>query len=318
MITKPLIPLFIIIPLLVIILGATIFASVRKKVPAAEKIGTIARISIVLVLVFLINMRFMKISYDQNVQMNNLDIMFVLDTTISMWADDGYSGSRIDSAIKDAEYIMDKMDGSNFSLIRFDNRGQILSPFTQDSSNVRDAFITIKAPVYSYANGSNLNAPYEEMSDLLVSSSKKENRMSVVFFMTDGEVTDGSEMLDYSELRGLTESGAVLGYGTEKGGEMYVKDQALHVMDTSTGDYAVSKIDEENMKALASELGIEYIHMTKTENISATLEKIKAASSTTIDKTKLANYTDIYYIFTIPLILMLLAEGYYLIRKGRL
>ncbi|MCR5213562.1 MAG: VWA domain-containing protein [Eubacterium sp.] len=319
MITKPIIPLFIVIPLLIIILVCYIISLVRRDTKLWKKIFGGIRIGLIVFLAFMINLRPMAKKYNAEIEMKNLDVLFVVDTTISMWAED-YDGNdkRMDGVIQDAEYIIDELSGSNFGLIRFDNRSQILAPFTQDHETIKDAFSTIKQPDVYYAKGSSLNKAYDDMKLLLESSSTKEDRLTIVFFMSDGEITDGSELMSFENLGPYVEAGAVMGYGTSKGGIMSTGDWGSHVKDPSTNKDAVSKIDEANLKQVASDLDIDYVHMNSTSNIKYMVDSIKNGSSLTIEKSDSVSYEDTYYKYAWPLLILLLLELVIFIRRGRL
>ena len=318
MITKPIIPLFVVIPVLLIVLVLYIIGVIRKEEKLLYKILAGLRISVIILLVFLVNLRIMDKRYNATIEMKNLDVLFVVDTTISMWAED-YNGKnpRMDGVMKDAEYIIDELQGSNFGLIRFDNRGQILAPFTQDSNTVKDAFSTIKMPDRYYAKGSSLNNSYDEFKSLLDSSNKKAGRMTVVFFISDGETTDGSTLKSFKELEPLIDAGAVLGYGTTEGGKM--KDTyGGYIYDQSTGKDALSILDEDSLKNLAQDMDIDYIHMKSTANVNYLVDSIKSGSSLTIEKADSVSYEDTYYIYAAILLAALILEVILFIRRGKL
>ena len=244
-------------PILVVVLVCYIISVLRRKSNTGLKVLAILRISIMVLLAFLTNLRIMDKKYDAKVEMKNLDVLFVVDTTISMWAED-YKGSktRMRGVLHDTEYIIDELSGSNFGLIRFDNRSQILAPFTQDHETVKDAFTTIKEPDIYYARGSSLNVSYDDMESLLLSSNQKDERMTILFYITDGEITDESELRSFKELEQYVDAGAVLGYGTTKGGKMKYGDYGNYVQDPEKGKDAISSIDETNLKKVASDLDI--------------------------------------------------------------
>lgn len=318
MVTNPVIPVAAALPILAVILGAYVFVTVRKKDSAAGKIFPIVRMVLIVALIFVINLRPMTKDYNTDVETKNVDVLFVVDTTISMWAQD-YDGNdpRMDGVIETADRIMTDLKGSSFALVRFDNRSQILMPFTQDKRSVKDAFDTIKVPDIWYANGTALNTPMEDMRALLESSAKKEDKTTVVFFMSDGEITGEEQLESFAELAGLVDGGAVLGFGTESGGKM--KDgYGGYVYDYENYGDAVSCIDEANLRAVASDLGIDYIHLTSPTRVDSTVRAIKASSSTSRDKGRAVLYNDTYYYYAAVLILLLAAEGYMMIRKGRL
>ncbi|MCR5293051.1 MAG: VWA domain-containing protein [Eubacterium sp.] len=316
MIFKPILPEILVGAVLFIIYAALSFGIVKRKTKLIYKLSAMLRIFVIMALCFVINMRPMRKEYNMDVEMKNLDVLFVVDTTISMWAEDVNGKPRMDAVQKDCQHIVDVLDGSNFALMRFDNKSQILAPFTQDSSNVLDAFSTISTPSRHYAKGSNLNVVEKDLEDLLVSSNKKEGRMTVVFFISDGEVTDDSELMSYDKYEKYVDGGAVLGYGTKKGGLM--KEGYGYIKDPSTYQDAVSIIDEDNLQKIAKDMQIDYIHMQRTGDIDYVLNTIKAASKSIIDEGKGVNYEDTYFWYVIPLILLLLAEVVIYIRRGRL
>ncbi len=318
MITKPMIPLVIVIPLMLALLLVYVIMVMRKKEKLIYTILRIANVVVILAMAFLVNLRIMDKKYDSQIEMKNLDVLFVVDTTISMWAED-YDGSnpRMEGVMKDAEYIIDELTGSNFGLIRFDNRGQILAPFTQDHGTVRDALSTIKMPDRYYATGSSLNNSYDDMKSLLESSNQKDGRMTVLFYISDGEITDGSKLMSFKELEPLIDAGAVLGYGTTKGGKM--KDTyGGYMYDNETNDKAVSKIDENNLKQIANDMDIDYIHMKSTANVKYLVESIKNGSSLTIEKADTVSYEDTYYIYAIILGAVLFINLIVFIRRGNI
>ena len=319
MITKPIVPVFIVLPALLIMLGVYVWVIIRKQNKLPYKILGIARILIILVLVFLINLRIMDKEYNAEIEMKNLDVLFVVDSTISMWAQD-YDGDepRMDGVLKDTEYIIDELSGSNFGLVTFDHRGQILAPFTQDHETVKDAFSTIKTPDVNYAKGTSLNVSKKEMQELLESSNKKDERLTILFFISDGEITDGSELESFADLEPLVDAGAVLGYGTDGGGEMVYDDWGSYVRDPETNQHAISKIDEDNLKKIAEDLDIDYIHMDDMSNIRYLIESIKSGSSLTIEKSDSVTYKDTYFYYAIPLAIMLLLELVLFIRRGKI
>lgn len=71
---------------------------------------------------------------------------------------------------------------------------------------------------------------------------------------------------------------------------------------------AISVLDEENLNAIADDMGIEYINMSKQSNIDDKLREIKDSSKKELNGDKKNDYTDIYYIFVIPLVILLIWE----------
>ena len=318
MVTKPVIPILIAGIILSMLFLGYLLITLKKKAEVKEKVFGIIRVLLVLLLIFLINMRIMEKRYDVNVETKNIDVLFVVDTTISMWAND-YEGNktRMSGVIKTAELIMEELHGSSFALIRFDNKSQILAPFTQDRISVGDAFETIKAPDRWYAKGSSMNTAYQDMETLLVSSNNKDEKTTVLFFISDGEITDDSELMSFAEFEKLVDGGAVLGFGTASGGKM--KDSyGDYIFDYENAEDAVSKIDEGNLRKIASEMDIKYIHVDNPGKVENLIKTIKTGTTTSIGRADAVLYDDTYYYYVIPLAALLMLEAFMIIRKGRL
>ena len=80
---------------------------------------------------------------------------------------------------------------------------------------------------------------------------------------------------------------------------------------------ALSKIDEQNLKKIATDLKIDYIPMNKTANINYKLDDIrKQVANTQTKEEKISSYEDIYYYFAIPLVLLLLTD--FVIKKRKM
>ncbi|MCR5343140.1 MAG: VWA domain-containing protein [Butyrivibrio sp.] len=319
---RPMLPLGIMIIFFALLCGATAFVIIRNKLNIADKIFTLIRLFVIYALVFVIGCRPVILEKKYEFSTKNLDVLFVVDTTISMWAED-YNGrqTRMKGVTKDVESVIDELAGSNFGLVTFDDTSHVLSPFTQDGQYVKDLFETFVSPEVFYAKGSDLSLPYKDIDALLRSSAKKENRKTIVFYISDGEITNGKELTDYSDLAGYIDSGAVLGYGSDEGGKMKDGGEGTYyIYDYTTYDDAVSRIDEGNLQKIATDLGVPYYNMYKNnESLQGAVSMIKESSKTvTQDGKGVETAKDTYYWYAIPLALMLLLEIIMIIRRGRL
>ncbi|MEE1115175.1 MAG: VWA domain-containing protein [Eubacterium sp.] len=317
----PIISPVIIVPIALAILGIFLWFTLRRKKKISARVFEIARISAILVLVVVISLRPMVQDRNADVELKNVDVLFVVDTTISMWAGDyEYGNRRIDGAAAICESIMQKLKGCSFGLIRFDNQTKILAPFTQDTDNVEDAIETISILDSYYAKGSNLNTPYPDMEALLQSSAKKDKRTTIVFFLSDGEITDGTELMSYRDLEQYVNGGAVIGLGTEEGSRIEEPNSTRsYFYDYTEHADAVSHLDETTLTAIAADLDVDYIHALNTESVNVIVDAIRAGSSVTIEHSDRAVvYSDIYFYFVYPLAGLLILEAYLLIRKRRM
>ena len=318
MITRPLLPPVVLGIIIAVVFAGVLVAILRRKNSLIKKLVSVFRNLAIFLLIFVILLRPMNRRFDMDLELKNIDVLFVVDTTISMWATDyGNGRTRIRGVSDNAAYIMQELSGSNFGLIRFDNRSQVLAPFTQDMDNVDDAFATLREPDRYYARGSSPNVVYDDLEKMLESSAAKEDRMTVLFFISDGEITaEGETLRNFSELSQYVDGGAVLGYGTKEGATM--QDANGIIRDPETHTDAISRIDEDNLRKLSEDLDIDYIHMVDDKNVAYLLETIKSGSVSYVGNEDAYIYDDTYYWYVIPLAALLLWEMVVVLREGRL
>ncbi len=306
MITSPIIPVWLmgIICIILIILKS-------------KNIKTFIRQLVIVILLFMINLRIMLPSKDAKVLETNLDVFFVIDNTISMVAEDyNKDEPRIDGVLADCEYIVEELAGSNFSVITFSNEAKVQTPPTKDSDMTIAALKGMRIIDPLYAKGSSMNVVIEELENSLQRISEKEGRNSIVFFISDGEITNEDKLQSFAGAKKYIADGAVLGYGTEEGGKMKAKDifteEEEYLEDNTVMTYpypkAISKIDEGNLKQIADDMGIKYIHMTKQSDVKSKVEQIRNDAIENLGDSNKKFYNDIYFIFVIPLLGMLIYE----------
>ena len=319
LIFRPVFPVYMVLAAICLLVALRLLFLVRAGKPLRVTAAALLRMLLLLALVFSVNLRPMIPDRNVKAEMKNVDVLFAIDTTISMWALD-YNGTydRMSGVLKDCRYIMDRLYGANFALVRFDNQAQVLSPFSQDTKNVEDALSTILAPDENYAKGSDLSVPYHEMENLIASSRLKEDRKTAVFFISDGEITNGAELPSYAAFQEDIDGGAVLGYGTTEGGQMLVPSGRTYLKDKATGNNAISVLNEDNLRSLAADMGIDYIHMTESSDVNPVLDMLSMIGTVRPEKTNFTAYRDLYPYLTFPLGVFLLLELMFLTRKSRI
>ena len=293
-----------------------LFAWIMSRESRIKSTFALIRRTAILALALIIALRPMKEEYGTDVKLSNIDVLFVLDTTMSMWADDGPNSTRMKAAQDDIREIMEGLPGANFALITFQNDSTVAAPFTQDVETIRRYIKTIKTPNRSYATGSRMDVPYYDIESLLVSSDRKENRVTIIFFFSDGEDTSLDDTpYSYEALGYLVDGGAVIGYGTEKGGEM-VDNYGLPVYSNSW-DIGVSRIDEDNLEQIADDLGVDYIHRERSTHYTRLLEDIMEDSGTVTERNSEYTYFgDTYYRYVPYLTALLMLELFIGIRDN--
>ena len=286
---------------------------------------------LIIILLFVINLRFMIPNGENMAIASDLSVLFVIDTSVSMRALD-YDGNeeRFDGVINDCCYIVDELSNSKFSIITFSDTAQKVIPFTNDTDMVQAELKAISLENDFYAKGSSMNIVKDTLEKSLIEEKERQNEDTklIVFFITDGEITkEGENLESFSNLSQYISDGAVMGYGTKDGGKMVnstYSDQPnsdfyyIYYYDDSTYQKvtAISKIDENNLKKIASDLKIDYIQMSEKSNIDGKLKQIKnIESSSQGQEEKINTYQDIYYYFAIPLVILLILDFIFKTRK---
>ncbi|MBR3117337.1 MAG: VWA domain-containing protein [Bacilli bacterium] len=305
----PIIPIW----LMAIISIGFIFLILKTK----NKFKLVVRI-LIIVVIFIINLRIMTNNGSSSSYKSNYDVFLVVDNTISMVAED-YNGTsrRLDAVKKDLIYLLNELPSSEYCLITYDNKSYIRSPLTSDRDTIDVLIETMDVKMSYYASGSSITNFKSDLKKMLENSKKKDGHKRVVFIVSDGENNTDEKIQSLSDLESLVDDGAVLGYGTTKGGMMKEKKWSTsteeeYIEDRSSSypwPKAVSKIDETNLKNMASDLGIDYVHMDKQSNIDSVIRSIINNSDLT-EGDDLEAYSDTYYPFAILLTILLLAELY--------
>ena len=321
---NPIIP----IPIMAIICIALLCLKRRGKFPFVRQI-------IMVLLLFLINLRIMIPNDNVEVTTHTVEanVLFVIDDTISMVARDYDNGQktdapRLEGVKKDCEYIIDRMTGSKFSVISFHNNSQILCPYSKETEFVKSSINAIyPLDIYS-ATGSSIEVCKDNMLNMLRHGEKTGTGYNVVFFISDGEDNVNDVLGSFEELKQYIDHGAVLGYGPEKGGEMYVRqydtkeETLVEYYDYEEGyQTAISKLDETNLKHIASDLGVDYIHMTNKEKLDAVIDDVLTKVATTTKQSFEQGYDETYYIFAFILLGMFVWEFFLMhktIRENRI
>lgn len=278
-------------------------------------------------LIFAINLRPMVQSGDTIEVVKDYKVLFVVDNTISMLAED-YNGKETRKSGVDAtvEHIISSLPGANFAAMKFDSEAKQLSPFSPDAGMALQAIQVLKGQTKWYATGTTLNIVKNPLKSLLA---ENEDDCVIVFFISDGEITKDEKLDSFGELAQYIDGGAVLGFGTKDGGKMkafsYTGDENeaeyLEYYDSGYNKKdAVSKIDESNLNKLASDMKIDYVHVTEPSDVDSVISKVErrvenSMSEKSVSKT---GYSDIYYYFVMVLGLLLCYEFAYYMSRTRM
>lgn len=317
MITNPIIPVWLMGILCVF------FLCLKRK----GKINYIRQILIV-VLLFVINLRIMIADGEAETVMAGADVLFVVDNTISMLAED-YNGSerRMDAVKEDCKYILEQLPGASYSVMSFGNTVQMLTPYTTDMAITENAVRSLKGQATLYATGTSINGVLKELPYHL---DNDRDNYQVVIFISDGEITNKETLKKATGLKKYIDEGVVLGYGTKQGGPMKAlpfigseeePEYITYYDDDFEEQNAISKLDEDNLQEIADMMGVDYVHMTETSEVDASLARIRrgiASAPKSMEKDSTDGYADTYYWFVLPLLALLVIDFCYYKKRGNI
>ena len=242
----------------------------------------------------------------------DIEVLVVVDRTRSMAALDYQDGPRIDGVQQDLTALTDELPGARFALLTFGTDVTLELPFTSDTSAFRTGVETMRLEGPFDGSGSLVDRPLDAMRDILERAEEEHpERRRVVVFVSDGENTADGEQSSFEELDELVDGGVVLGYGTEDGARMPEADDLStddgFVYDQETGQDAISRIDEDNLRGVADELGIDYEHRTAPGGIPAIAEDFEASYAFD-DRDGAPAKHDLTWVFGLLLLALVLLE----------
>jgi Ca-activated chloride channel family protein len=247
-----------------------------------------------------------------------LNVFFVVDTTSSIAAED-WDGDRprLEGVRSDVEAVASELAGARFSLISFDSSAVLRTPLTDDAAAVVTAASVMNQEITYYSSGSSISEASDLLAERLQEARETDpERANVVYYLGDGEQTADEPPGSFAAAAGDVDGGAVLGYGTAEGGRMKVFDgygdaysSTEYIEDRSRAGApdAVSVIDEDALRTIASQLGVDYVHRDAGSEVEAVVADARDGAVAS-DEGRAEAVVDLYWIAAVPLFLLALVE----------
>lgn len=317
-------PIVIILSALAVALAVYQFFKTKNK---KQRIHWILRITAALLILFAGLRPSVPTISEAEVYNSRYDVYFVVDLTSSMVAEDWDTegSTRLDGVRGDINNVLDDYLGAKFSLITFSSVANLRVPLTPDSTAIASAVNTMLPEVTAYSTGSSISTPLEVLQATLAADAETNDRAKIVLYFGDGEQTADAEPESFEPVQKLVEQARVYGYGTETGGKMqiqtgyYISSGTDEYIKDSAGVDGLSIIGTDNLETIASQLGGEYEHRTADERISTvSLTDDQKLDLQQEEGASINNTTEYYWIFLIPVALLLIIEAAFLFRAARL
>jgi len=294
---------------LALALGAWRIIRARSLGGALAWIGRMAMVLLVAVMLLR-----PALPLSQNIaQATSADVIFVVDTTASINAEDWKDGaSRLDGIRADVSSLVHELAGARFELITFDRAAAIRVPMTSDAGAVLTAITVLQSEISVYATGSSIGRAASLLKDQLRMAEKSNpERTRAVYYFGDGEQTVATAPESFASSALFLGGGKVFGYGSSEGAAMRMNDGRIepsdeYVTNPATGQPAISKPDPANLKTIAGELGVPF-EMRAADSTATAGElhtSIVSADRTTTVQLK----SELYWIAALALFALLVVD----------
>ncbi len=203
-----------------------------------------------------------------NVARESRDILVLLDTSESMNAQNPLP-TRLERARQKIQSLLDLCPGDRFGLIAFSGEAATEVPLTLDLNYYRAALDSVTTDTLS-VEGTDITAALREARRVFDEDAKKSGRAGrsarVIFIVTDGEQTSGDALAEAGQMKDYAEI-YVLGIGDPKGATItYPKWMQRYSRLSEDQKTHLSRLDEDNLKKLASDSGGAYARITPDDS----------------------------------------------------
>jgi Ca-activated chloride channel family protein len=263
---------------------------------------------------------------------NATDVFIAVDMTGSMAVNDAHYGSetsitRKDAAVQAIQDITKLYPDASFAGIRFGASGTLDVPLTPDSNAIDTWAQTLTTESTFASSGSNLDAPIDQLLiQLKAAQQQHPDDALIVYYISDGEQTSTESRRSFSSLRQYIDDATTVGVGSSAGGKIPVTNTngstsgQQWVIDPTTKQPGISKMDSKNLKAIADEMSGRYIAVDAKSTLknSASAEASKAYRLTVTPKERTVT-APIVWPFAIALTALLIWEaGAWLVLSRRM
>jgi|CXWL01.1.fsa_nt_gi Ca-activated chloride channel family protein len=193
----------------------------------------------------------------QTVERHGIDIVFVLDTSLSMAAHD-VKPSRFWVAQSLVRRLVADLPGNRVALVQAEGEGVAMSPLTLDAA-VLDLLLDAAAPGSLPTPGTEI-APALDTAIALFPADGKKHRAIVL--LSDGEDHGGHLDKALAKLADEHVTVFAIGVGSPEGAPLPLPGDARDYKRDSDGKVVVSRLEEKGLETFARETGGAYLRAT--------------------------------------------------------
>ena len=247
----------------------------------------------------------------ENVQRKGVDVMFVLDVSKSMLAQD-IKPSRLDKAKQLLTLLSEKLENDRIGLILFAGRPYLQMPLTSDHGAAR-MYIQEASPDAVPTQGTVI-AEALRMANAAFNS--KERKYKSVLLVSDGEDHDPEALKTAKE---LAQDGVMIntvGIGSPDGTTI-IDPATGETKKDEQGNVVISKLNEAELQQLADATNGQYLRLDNVEDALITMtQQLDSAEKKAMTDAEFIDYKSYFQYFLAAALLLLLVE-FFLAERSR-
>ncbi|MBN8216781.1 MAG: VWA domain-containing protein [Spirochaetes bacterium] len=249
------------------------------------------------------------------VERRGIDIVFVIDVSKSMLAED-IKPSRLEKAKIEIDQFMDRLAGDRAGLVAFAGSAFTLCPLTHDY-NAMKQFVGLLAPDIVARQGTDIGNALRVARRTFVDGAGKHK---AIVLLTDGEDFNPATR---DETAACAKDGIkifTIGFGSRNGDPIPVKDDSGKIVGyhkDASGQIVVSRLDEKMLSEIAQKTDGRYDYSPYGDmDLAGIYRSLQSIEKRQLDSQKIEQFEERYAVFAAALLLLLVGE-YLLLDRAR-
>lgn len=244
----------------------------------------------------------------KKVERKGVDIIFMLDTSLSMLAEDN-KPNRLEKARIEIKNFVHSLEGDRIGMVAFAGSGFLQAPLTLDYSAF---FLFLDAVDVGYIPDPGTSL-LNSIRLAIESFPEKDIKHKAIILFTDGEDHAGGELNAMIEL--AKENNVriyAIGMGSEEGEPIPLKDELGRrsgYKKDRAGQVVITKINKENLEKIASETGGLFLPSSPSEReVQIVLKHLSTLGKRQFQERLVTEREDHFQIFLVIAFIFLLAD----------
>lgn len=234
-----------------------------------------------------------------------IDIAIALDVSKSMLAAD-MAPSRLERAKQFISKLMEAMPDDRIALVVFAGKAYMQMPLTADHG-AASLFVSSASPDVVPQQGTVITDALE-MSSRVFNAAEK--RFKTIILISDGEDHDPGAKSKAAE---LAEQGVMIntvGIGSTEGATI-IDPATRELKKDESGNTVISKLNEEELRAIADKTNGIYVHLETSEAaVMALRSQLAQIDRKAYGDISMMNFTSFYPWLALAMLVLLLAESF--------